>query len=86
LPSAVLEREKHGFSIPLSDWFRGGLRTWLRDALAPAALRRVGVFEPAAVAQVLAYHDAHPNFLTSHMLFTLVCFQLWHERHGSALA
>jgi asparagine synthase (glutamine-hydrolysing) len=86
LPPAVLNREKHGFSIPLSEWFRGELRTFVRDVLSPSALRRVGVFQPQAVAQVLAYHDANPCFATSHMVFTLLCFQLWHERHGEAVS
>jgi len=86
LPSAVLNREKHGFSIPLSDWFRGELRGFVRDVLEAGALRRVGVFEPQTVEQVLAFHDARPCFLTSHMIFTLVCFQLWHERHGTTLS
>jgi asparagine synthase (glutamine-hydrolysing) len=85
LPPAVLNRPKHGFSVPLSAWFRGELRTFVRDVLNPSALLRVGVFQPQAVAQVLAYHDARPGFLTSHMVFTLLCFQLWHERQARAV-
>jgi len=86
LPAAVLNREKHGFSIPLSAWFLGAFRPFVRDVLSPSGLRRVGVFRPETVARVLAYHDANPRFDTSHMVFTLLCFQLWHERHGRLVA
>jgi asparagine synthase (glutamine-hydrolysing) len=86
LPPAVVHREKHGFSVPLSVWFRGELRGFVRDVLDPAALRRVGVFAPEAVARLVAYHDRRPDFLTSHMVFNLVCFQLWHERHGGSVS
>lgn len=31
LPRQVLERRKHGFSVPLGDWFRGQLKTAFED-------------------------------------------------------
>jgi asparagine synthase (glutamine-hydrolysing) len=86
LPPAVINRKKQGFSVPLSAWFRGELRGFVRDVLDPAALRRVGVFAPETVARLLAYHDARPSFLTSHMIFNVLCFQLWHERRGGSLS
>jgi asparagine synthase (glutamine-hydrolysing) len=79
VPSQVLYRDKHGFDVPLSEWFRGEWRTFVRDALSPAALRRVGVFQPSAVESVIAHHEFSPGFSSSHMVFTLLCFQAWHD-------
>jgi asparagine synthase (glutamine-hydrolysing) len=80
LPATILNRPKQGFTVPLSEWFGGDLRPLVRSVLAPSALRRAGIFRPGSVEQVLAFYDARPNFHTAHMVFTLLCFQMWHER------
>jgi asparagine synthase (glutamine-hydrolysing) len=79
VPRQVLYRDKHGFDVPLSEWFRGEWRTFVRDALSPAALRRVGVLQPKAVESVIAHHESRPGFASSHMVFTILCFQMWHD-------
>lgn len=79
VPPGLFDRPKGGFTIPLSHWFGREWRGLLGDALAPAALRRVGVLRPEAVQAVLAHHDAHPGFTTAHMVYTLLCFQIWHD-------
>lgn len=84
LPAATLSRTKQGFSIPLSEWFRGGLRSFVRNVLSPSAIRRAGVFQPETFERVLAYYDSKPNFVTSHMVFTLLCCQVWHERTATS--
>jgi len=85
LPAAIVNRTKQGFTIPLSAWLGGELHGFVRDVLSASALRRSGVFRPEAIAQALAYYDAHPRFHTAHMIFTLVCFQMWHERAGRGM-
>jgi asparagine synthase (glutamine-hydrolysing) len=80
LPAAIVNRPKQGFTVPLSEWFGGDLRPLVRNVLDPSAVRRAGIFQPRAVEQVLAYYEANPCFHTAHMVFTLLCFQMWHER------
>jgi asparagine synthase (glutamine-hydrolysing) len=79
LPRETLYRAKRGFDIPLSEWFRGDWRTFVRDTLSPTALRRVGVLQPREVERVIAHHESRPGFTTSHMVFTLLCLQIWHD-------
>ena len=79
VPEGLFDRAKGGFTMPLSRWFQREWRGILGDALAPSALRRVGVLRPEAVQAVLAHHEAHPNYITSHMVYTLLCFQTWHD-------
>ncbi len=84
LPEAILTRPKRGFTIPVEAWLRGDRRDFLYDTLAASAIRRAAIFEPAAVAEVLAYFEREPHFHTAHMVFTLLCFQLWHDRRAAA--
>ena len=79
VPHDVVYREKRGFTIPLADWLGGGLREFVRDSLTPTAIRRAGVFDARTVGEVVAWYERAPNFHTAHMVFTLLCFQLWYD-------
>lgn len=56
LPQTLVDRPKQGFSVPLDDWLRGPLSDWVGDLLASDAVRRVGLLEPAAVANLWERH------------------------------
>ena len=80
LPPAVLAQPKRGFMIPLARWLRRDLRDMLQDLLAPAHVRARGLFEPAAVARLMAEHldgtRAHGD-----RLWTLIMTELWMRRY-----
>ena len=41
LPSDILRRGKQGFGVPIAQWFRGPLRSYLRETLlSPKAVAR----------------------------------------------
>src|SRR5205085_231789 len=78
VPPAILRAKKRGFNVPVPSWLRGELRGMLQDVLAPAALRRVGLFEPAYVQRLIAEH-VDMRFDHSRPLWTLLVFMTWHE-------
>jgi len=82
LPAEIVSRPKHGFTIPLDSWLRNELREVLFDTLSPGAVRRTGVFDVRVVHELLEYFDREPSFQTAHMVFTVLCFQLWCDRHA----
>jgi asparagine synthase (glutamine-hydrolysing) len=54
LPDAVrLASRKRAFAAPESAWWRGPLRAWLHDVLAPATVSRQGLLAPAVVRRAL---------------------------------
>jgi asparagine synthase (glutamine-hydrolysing) len=78
LPPSFFQRRKMGFSAPLAVWFRGELRDFVEDALAPDALREAGVFRPEAVRRVLDDHQARrANY--DNQIWALLMFMLWHR-------
>jgi asparagine synthase (glutamine-hydrolysing) len=59
LPDPVrLAARKRAFAAPDAAWWRGPLRAWLRDVLAPDTIARQQLLSPAAVARVLDRLDA----------------------------
>jgi asparagine synthase (glutamine-hydrolysing) len=79
LPREVVHRQKRGFSVPIAAWMRRELRPLLQETLSPERLQRQGWFNPAYVRQLL---EDHLSGRADHRkpLWTLLCFQLWHER------
>ena len=79
LPSSILRRPKKGFGIPIARWLRGPLSGLSDRLLDPARLRRQGLFRPEAVGRLVSEHRA--GFRDHRKpLWTLLAFQLWHER------
>lgn len=81
LPLEVMTRKKHGFDVPISQWLQGAWREFVRDTLGSSAARQDGMFRPEAVQRIVAHHDANPSFRSAHMVFALLCLQIWQERH-----
>ncbi len=54
----ILYRPKQGFAVPLAEWFRGALRTRVRETLRGPVLRECGLFEMPAVERLLDQHQS----------------------------
>ena len=79
VPAEILRAKKRGFNVPVPSWLRGELREMMQDMLAPSALRRVGLFEPAYVERLIREHVGM-EVDHSRPLWTLLMFMMWHEQ------
>ncbi len=57
LPSAIVDRRKLGFRVPLDEWFRAGLKDYAHDLLLGRDSFVSTFFDRAAVAAILADHQ-----------------------------
>jgi asparagine synthase (glutamine-hydrolysing) len=80
LPAEVIQRAKKGFNMPVAHWLTDELKELTGDYLSTARLQRQGIFNPAAVEQLIGSHLSrrHDN---RKQLWTLLVFQLWAERY-----
>jgi asparagine synthase (glutamine-hydrolysing) len=83
LPRELVERKKTSFDPPVGEWFRGGLRDLLCDALTPEAIRRRGLFRPEVVERLL---DEHLTRRRNHtvVLWSLLAMELWLREFADA--
>lgn len=58
LPREILYRKKMGFSVPRADWFRGPLRSVVRQQLLHGFLEQVGLFDMSFVECLLDEHSS----------------------------
>ena len=79
VPSAILDRPKKGFGIPVARWLRGPLAPLIDTLLARDRIASQGLFRPDEVARRV---DEHRAGVRDHRkpLWTLLMFQLWHDR------
>ena len=58
LPDDILYRPKMGFAVPLAGWFRGPLRSRVRDALLGASLAQTGIFNASYLRHLIDAHES----------------------------
>ena len=78
LPDAIIDRQKHGFAVPMATWFRGDLAGYARDLLLSARCRDRGIFEPRAIERLLQLNERGRNL--DLQLWTVMSFELWCQR------
>jgi len=79
LPDEILDRRKHGFEIPVGEWFRGELREMIEDVCSASTVNRRGLFNPRQVEQVLKDHqDGRRDY--NNQLWILLSLELWQRR------
>ncbi len=85
LPSSLLNRPKMGFEMPINAWLRKELRFLVEEYLNDAAIRKQGVFRPAAVRELVRRHMGGYQDTSWH-LWNLIVFGHWHRSHLSGRA
>lgn len=81
IPSAVIDRPKKGFGIPVAAWLKGPLNPLVDDLLGERRLSSAGYFDAARVRRLV---DEHRRNERNHrkVLWTLLSFELWREARG----
>ena len=81
LPREIVHGRKQGFSIPIAAWLRGPLEPFAREVLAPSAVARQGLLDPAAVTPLLDRHCSGREDL-SRQIWGLMALTLWFDRYA----
>jgi len=76
LPKAAIYRPKTGFGAPVRRWMRHDLRELLGEALGPEAVASRGIFDPSAVARLIAQND-RGEADASYTLLSMLSIELW---------
>jgi len=87
IPTALIERPKMGFGVPLADWFRGPLKARMDDHLMSDDLTAVGV-DPKPVRSLWTQFREGQSH-RSDLLWQMLILMMWsriHLRAGTAMA
>ncbi|MGI6454469.1 MAG: asparagine synthase (glutamine-hydrolyzing) [bacterium] len=85
LPDEILHRRKHGFDIPIGEWFKRELRDVIEDICSPETAKRRGLFHPRRLQQILTDHQNGKRDYNNH-LWILLSLELWQRQFLDAPA
>lgn len=79
LPDRILNRSKHGFTVPLDSWFRGELKPLAENSL----LRQPALAEYLNLSTVQVLWQEHQQKKADHgsLLWSLLMFALWQQEY-----
>ena len=78
LPDTIIDRQKHGFAVPIATWLRGDLAEFARSLLLSSACRQRGFFNPSQVERLLTLNARGRDL--DLQLWTMLSFELWCQR------
>jgi len=76
VPSALFERPKMGFGVPVGQWLRGPLKDWAANLLDAKGLSDDGILDPQVVKRTWDAHQAGRGN-HEHRLWAVLMFQSW---------
>jgi asparagine synthase (glutamine-hydrolysing) len=79
IPPAIVDRPKHGFTVPIHEWLRGPLAAMVGDLLFDGRLRSRGLFDQSAVERLWREHRLRTRD-HRHRLWSLLMLELWFRR------
>ena len=83
LPPEILQRRKMGFGVPVGEWFRNELRTFLKTQLLGSDSLSRRFFRPDWLQEFVDQHlSGRANY--EHPLWALLMLELWQQRWKSA--
>jgi len=82
LPEMLFKRPKHGFEVPLLNWFKGELNSLIKDdLLGDSLLAEQNIFNASAVRSLLnKMHSTDPGDSATH-IWNLIIFQTWWKKY-----
>jgi len=81
LPASIVDRPKVGFRVPVSEWFRTGMRDYLYDHLTGPDSKTASYYRRDALHMVLAEHMAG-RCNHEKLLWCLLNLEVWQREYG----
>lgn len=79
LPEDLIHRRKHGFGVPVGQWFRGDLKEAFFDVAGPQQIKQAGLLDPQVVAPLVQAHmEGRHNYQA--LLWRIFVLQYWYAR------
>ena len=79
LPASILDRKKHGFGVPMAQWWTGSLRSMVDDLLLASTARCHSFLRGDKIRSLLAEHRDGRRDHTQR-IFLLLQLELWLRR------
>ncbi len=76
LPKGIIERRKHGFGVPIAEWFKGDIKTYTEEVFHDPRTQQRGLFNADVMVSLLNEHQQGLQDYSG-QLWALLMFELW---------
>ncbi len=80
LPDDILHKRKHGFDVPVGEWFKNELRDVIEDVCSKQTVSKRGLFNYQAVQSLLRDHTNGKRDYNN-QLWMLLSLELWQREY-----
>ncbi|MBU1178605.1 asparagine synthase (glutamine-hydrolyzing) [Patescibacteria group bacterium] len=81
LPSSILNKKKHGFSVPLKYWFRNELKDYVKNNILDNQGLVAKITKKEKVEELIKEHNRGQD--NSRKIWTLMVLNLWYKQNFS---
>jgi asparagine synthase (glutamine-hydrolysing) len=87
LPDQILYKKKHGFGVPLGEWFLrdAQLKVLVQDVLNSQQTLQRGYFRRGFLDKLIGLHNSGNAGFYGEIVWYLVALELWHREHANAI-
>jgi asparagine synthase (glutamine-hydrolysing) len=78
LPKEIIHRQKHGFGVPVGQWFRTSLKSYLHETLLSREALARGYFCEPTLRRLIGEHESGKRD-HGHRLWALLSLEVWHR-------
>ena len=88
LPSEIIQKKKHGFGIPVSDWMKNDrkMREMSIDTLLSQRSFERGYFRRAFIEDLFSKYDADDSSYYGDTIWSFLAMELWHREFADVPA
>lgn len=83
VPTALIDRPKAGFAVPVGEWIKGPLRPWAEELLDHRSMREEGWLDADRVSARWRDH-LRGACNSTQAIWTILMFQAWLRQHSRA--
>ncbi len=77
VPMPIIERPKSGMRVPVRYWFQGEMKKYSQKILNSRDIKRVGIFNPDTIKQLLAYDTESGLRRHGLLIWMVLTFEIW---------
>ena len=77
VPEAIINRRKHGFTVPIAQWMHNGLKEYVTNLLSKDRIKSMGFWDFEYINKLMD-KDLNNDFY-KRQLWTIVTFEVWHK-------
>jgi asparagine synthase (glutamine-hydrolysing) len=77
IPDRIINRRKHGFTVPIAEWMQNGLKEYVTKLLSRERISSMGFWNFEYIEKLMEQNLN--NEFYKRQLWTIITFEIWHK-------